>query len=610
MFDLKKIKKLLDNKVTVYSFLIIFLFLFMFYSYATLSLAKPVFLDNTDPITYHQNAVYFSETGMVLDDYWPYGYYAVLGIVYKVFGQEHYVGKLFNVFLLIGTMILIFLLLEQKKLFKVKNTKFLFLIFFLLVLIDPEFRYYTSTLYKEILFMFSTVLTLYLFTLYKDDSKKHMIILGSALAVVGMITAQNNAWFILPLFFGVLFVLVDFKKYKNTFIKFKKGIPFLAAFIIVFLLLIPIFSQLYVHSTGNKHLFPTNGDRLLFYLNAPTGCQGVTFTLNNNECVPDESFMLDFAASKGLDYESLTSFEKDELRGSYVKSYFLSNPFIVFDRLGPFLDLWLVPSLRESQRLIINDSALTNYLRFTFLLALLGLIVMLFRKQATKNWLWILVFYGACTIAYLMTYYLMRYKMYYRVFELLLAAYFIYIVLSFIIKSKHLDKIFSKKVISFKYFLVITLILLFAVFIFINPYVEARKSTSYTSLLLSIDADSLKIEGLDTRLPALAGLNLVDECVDKRLGTTLNGTVISQGLVEFYPRGEIFRNQKALDEWIIKNTRNLNSYSLTEFKSLKSSDGVKNVEIVSGSQRLNMNVLVINGLVLAPEFTNFYYSSC
>lgn len=275
--DYKKLKvranNLLNTKVSIYA--IIALIIIFAFSYVLLgeALAKPVYLDNTDPITYDIKATYYSSTGELTDDYWPFGYYFILGILYKIFGPGYITGKILNILFIIGIGLITYDLLRRKDLFKTKGSRIIFAIFGILILLDPEIRYYASTLYKEIGLVFFAFLILYLYTVYRPKGIYHAAWYGFLIAGAGMLGAQFNAWFIVPLFFGMLMIGIDIKSVSNTITKIKKHIPLYASILIAFLIFSMMVSSLYDNSTGNKHLFPTNGARLLFYMNAPTGCE-------------------------------------------------------------------------------------------------------------------------------------------------------------------------------------------------------------------------------------------------------------------------------------------------------------------------------------------------
>jgi hypothetical protein len=606
-----KIKAYLGRHSTLYTAITIILLVYLVYLFGTGALSSPLFFDNTDPITYNNQAAYFAENNQLTDDYWPFGYYFLLGILYKIFGSNYFIGKMLNIVLLLGICLIILDLLRRKKLFNVKNTSIIFLIFTTFVLIDPEIRYYTITLYKEIGVAFFALLTLYLYTLYSPKKLWYNILMGVLVAIVGMIGAQFNAWFIAPLFFGLIWISLDFKGIRETLDKTNKNIPFILSFIIAFFVLSLLFANLYEHSTGNRHVFPNNGAVLLFSMNAPTGCEGVTFTLDNNACIPNEDFMIPYATDRGLDYEELDQFEKAKLQQSYVVSFILSNPGKTMERIIPFLDLWVIPSTRESQRIISNESGLKNYLWITFILAVAGLIALLIRKEAGIEWLWILVFYAFATFAYLMTYYLMRYRIYFKFFELLLASYFIYIVISYFVKDHTLRHIFSRKMISNKIIAILIIIGLVTIIFSLSPLMQFRNQTSYMNVLSGLVGEEVKIEVFNPDLADRMGVIVTEDCTGLLLSIEpYEGTVLSQGLVEYYPLGQVLRNENELKEWAIKRARTFFVRTTGDISRIRGQDGMHEYTIYINGEMQRIPLMVLNGLVLSPEYANYYVTTC
>lgn len=333
--------------------------------------------------------------------------------------------------------------------------------------------------------------------------------------------------------------------------------------------------------------------------------------MDNNECVPNEDFMIEWSLQRGYDYDSLTEYEKDGLRQRYVVGHILSNPGDVMGRIIPFMDLWILPSTRESQRLILDDKSLKNYLWFTFILSIGGLAALIYRREAGKAWLYILVYYGICTIAYLMTYYLMRYRIYYRFFEILLASYMIFLIIAYFIRNDRLEGLLGKEIIKTKHLLLFLGIGIIIMMILLGPLYTVRAQTGYANAMQDFVGETIKIDFFDTRLPDNMGVVVSDDCDSMHLGPSPNSSmIIRSGIVEYYPMGVILRNEDDLREWIIKRARTLYVILLSDFNDLGSDDGRYDFSINVNGEIMNLPLQVYNGLVLSPDFIEYYITSC
>lgn len=615
-YTLGKIKDIF-NKFTVYDLIIVFLFIVLFFNHFFNAIVTPVYISNTDPTTYNNKAIYFSKTFKFTDDYWPTGFYFIVGIIYKLFGVNYSIFKIFNVLMLMGTALLIFALIKKEKIFQLKNKKLFFIVFLILMIFDPEFLFYSSTLYKEIMFVFLSTLSMY-FALTINDIKGIFrgILFGLVASFVGIIASEMNAWFIAPFFAGILVYSIKIyfdngklKKMFSYFIDFlKKNFVFLISVIVFFALFSLMFALIYFNSTGNFHVFSSNGGRLLFINNAPTGCEGVTFTIDNNNCVPDDSFMTEYARTFGKNYSSLSSYEQDKLKSKYVTGFLLKNPLKSFGRIIPFMKLWLFPSTQESQRLIIDNKGLTNYLWFTMILAVIGLVTVLIRKKLGAGWKWAAIFYFFCTFSYLMTYYLMRYRTYYRIFELLLASYAIYSLLELI----RFNKIFEKIDIKVKPIFMISLVVIGLIFLltFFMPYMKIRNDTSYNLLLNKISGRSLMQEDYLYK-PILGSFNITNTDVCKDLFfSEKKSKIIESGIYEVYPLGWIIKNKKSFEEWLIRRYMTLNVMVLSDFDSLRQANGDTFVDVIVNMQRIKMPIYIVDGIILSSDFKYFYLNEC
>ena len=628
----RRIKSFFLRDYTFYDLIIVLLFFMIFINYFLNAIITPIYISNTDPITYNQQAIHFSKTLKFTDDYWPMGFSFFLGIFYSIFGPNYAIFKMFNILMLIGLLILIKILLDKNKIFRLKEKNIFFIIFLVFILMDPELLFYSSTLYKEITFIFLVVLSMYISVNISDFTGIFRnIIFGVILAVSGMIASEMIAWFLAPLFLGIIIHLIrlkfefserskGFSFVKKVFLQFfsslkyslKKHSVFLISFTFSFVALCFLFSSIYLNSTGNAHIFSTSGQRLVFVNNAPTGCEGVTFTIDNNACVPNDSFLVDYAWKKGLNYSSMNSFQKDNIKKEYAAQFILTHPLNTIKRIIPFMTLWIFPSTNWSQRIIVDEAALNRYLWFTFIIAVAGLILAFSRKSFEKKgiWLWVLIFYAFCTFSYMMTYYLMRYRIYFRIFELLFAAFTIYFILIDILKF---DSIFKKISFTIKpvYFLVLILLGLIASSVFFAPYFKIRSETSYNLLVSGIRGDLKLDANFNPGVASSFGLNITQACVDNYLSVK-PGNSVHYGLVENYPGGYILRSNEDLKYLLVSRFMTYNvavAGDITELARGKT-DGPVVVNAMVNNQLVQVPLTILEGKILSPDFVPYYLNSC
>jgi hypothetical protein len=474
-----------------------------------------------------------------------------------------------------------------------------------------EIRYYSITLYKEIGFAFITLLTLYLFSVYRHRSTINSIMSGALAAAVGMIGAQFNAWFLAPLFFGLVWITLDIKSVKRTKENAMRNIPFIAGFIIMFIILSLMFASLYESSTGNRHVFPNNGAALLFAMNAPTGCEGVTFTLDNNQFIPNEDFMIPFAKEKGYEYESLEQFDKAKLQQEYVIGYIMRNPGRTMDRIMPFMQLWLFPSVRESQRVIMDEKSLNNYLWLTFIMALGGIIALIIRKEGTWEWAWIIAFYAVATLSYMMTYYLMRYRIYFKFFELLLASYFIVALIMLIDRNAVVAAFLQKRIVGNIIVVGLSIVIIIVLIMSLSPLMGIRSDTSYAMMLSDFRGEEMKIDFFDPEIARSMGVIVTEECSTFHLSPVpAGGVMIRQGLTEYYPVGEIFRRESDITEWAIRRAGTRNVKPISRFGSIIMEEGRQDFNMNINNEVSALPLTIKNGIILSPDFMNYYIVSC
>jgi hypothetical protein len=570
-------------------------------------LSRPVYLGNTDPVTYNELGIKFMQTGRISDDYWPAAYYMIVGAVYKVLGPNYLWAKLLNILLLLASCLILYRILDA--LFALQRKKLYFAIFLLFLLFDAEYLFYFSTLYKEAFNIFLTLASLYLFLRAPECSRGGQVAAGILAAILGLFAAEINAWFAGPLILWGLLIIVDLKGIDASVAKLKRTLPFLLSFALAFSLFAFCFALLYRASTGNFHVFPNNGLNLLFDVIAPTGCESVLYSVDNRACQPNYGFLERFAAERGKNFSALDQYEQSLIKQEYIVPYALSHPGKLLARVGPFLKLWIFPNVQQSQRVILSSGDYLLRLWLTFLLGLIGLGIGLYRKTLRNGWIYVAAFYLVCTFSYLMTVYLMRYKLSFRVFELLFAAYAIYAALELVVPQGFGEGLRVR----LAYALPVIALTLIIVGVAAAPYWLVRTETSYNLLWSELRrrpeaTHGFLVNGFDRNVPSDFGVTLTDNCIGLELSQTARNS-LHTGVVEMYPGGAIWRGAQDVKEWLVLHAQTPQVDVVTDLKTLRS-DGTAEVDAIINSQRVRIPVTVRRGLVLSPDFTNYYLNPC
>ena len=211
---------------------------FMWYHQKAVELSKGLgFLNGTYP-------TYVGQTGMPTA-FRPIGYPLTLAILYKIFGTSLLVGKFFNVFLSMITMIYMY------KLSRYFFNQWAAIIALCLFAFSPLAICYTSILGSETLFQTLLILILYNYLTNLCDPYNLGFLVGY-LALVRPI----------GIFFGLIFIAISFFQ-GNLFTK--KSLKFLCTFCAVFLIVISGWIIRNYIKFGEP-IFSTNGG-YVFYVN-------------------------------------------------------------------------------------------------------------------------------------------------------------------------------------------------------------------------------------------------------------------------------------------------------------------------------------------------------
>lgn len=136
---------------------------------------------------YHQIAASVATGGQWGDTYTTIGYSIVLGFLYKIFGISILVGKIFNLFLTVGSYLLMLGILNKLTINE-RDKKILFALF----VFFPCNIFYNSILGTEILFTTLVLLATYL---YFSDVKYKFIWIGIVTGLAAMVKQQFLAFF-------------------------------------------------------------------------------------------------------------------------------------------------------------------------------------------------------------------------------------------------------------------------------------------------------------------------------------------------------------------------------------------------------------------------------
>lgn len=574
------------------------------------AITKPIYVGNTDPVEYNEQAILFMQTGQFIDDHWPVGFTIILGSIYKLFGPNYSIFKFLNILLFISIPILFYRNISH--FFRIKSEKLFLLIFLLFLLFDPEFSFYSSTLYKELIFIFLTLLSLTI-TINVADTKNsrktsYYAFWGLILAVATAINSQINTWFIAPLFAWLLLSNWRRSNTKDLLSNIKRQRVFFSTFLISFLSITVLVGLNFKRSTGNFHLFPTNGIFILFLNNSPNGCEGVEFTTDNGICKPNYDFIRTYASEKGVDYNQLSPFKESELKKEYIFNYLLNNPKKIIERIVPFMQFWLIPNLEWSQRTIINKSYLLYYLWGTYLLASLGLVLAIIQKKIQKGWIHIGIFYFFCSICYMMAFYLMRYKMYYRLFELLLCSYAVHSLLISLNRKFFKEKIVNFPLIPMKYLIILFVASFVYLWSYFKPLFALRHETSYNILIEQLKnmSASISIQKFNLKVPKYFGIEGKNNSSLIEL-SPFAGNVVKSGLVELYPGGEILFNEDGVREWAAKELGGVEIKNVTPIDTTQ--EGYQPVGMTAGDKKIKFEVFIKDGFILPPDFREYFVNT-
>src|SRR5210317_794507 len=98
----QKTQSIFNKKLHMLDVLITVLLLALFFFYMSNAITKPIYVGNTDPVEYNEQAILFMQTGQFIDDHWPVGFTVILGSIYKLFGPNYSIFKFLNILLFIS----------------------------------------------------------------------------------------------------------------------------------------------------------------------------------------------------------------------------------------------------------------------------------------------------------------------------------------------------------------------------------------------------------------------------------------------------------------------------------------------------------------------------
>ena len=285
---------------------------------------------------YHQIATSVATGGQWGDTYTTVGYSIALGFLYKLFGINIWVGKIFNLFLTVGSYLLMLGILNKINI-KERDKKILFALFVLF----PCNIFYNSVLGTEILFTNLVLLATYV---YFSDVKYKFIWIGIITGLAAMVKQQFLAFF-----FAIFLVDIIMNK------KLAKALT--SSLIILFVSIVVVSPWIYRNTKliGQFTTIANNG--------------GIVLYINNNSQNQSGRWMpaadVENSIVKTEAYEKANQTEKKKMLSTAAKKWIVNHPK-EFTILG-FKRLYNTYFLGEDFGYATHGLNIGDYTNYTFM---------------------------------------------------------------------------------------------------------------------------------------------------------------------------------------------------------------------------------------------------
>jgi len=397
------------------------LVLFLFWNYSSV-VSTPISPGNSDPVSYHEWAQKIAKgDNSVIDAYFTPSWKIWLGTIYKLAGDDVRTAKVYNFIL----MLIVALFLYYIGSFII-GSNYAGLITLVVFLFDPFAFHHVQYAYKEMAFLFCLVALVFLtILLFKDLNLKERLITLASLAGILVVGAFSNSWLygylvVLPVYFWL-----NQSKWFDK-LSFKKTAIFAGSLVVLVVVFVAIFNLTVFVPQGKWYNTLTNSGILLYFGNNPTPHSNVAFTSTYPEGLLDplNNFSVE---KKGVVFENLTDKEKSSVATSFVLNFWKSNPSFLVNRVKEFLfKYWFFPTLEWPQRLIDNPKGVMFHLWVRWILGVIGMIILIASSFSRSSI--ILGNYALVSVAYGLSIFLLRYKMYVMVFSSIAIAASIFFV--------------------------------------------------------------------------------------------------------------------------------------------------------------------------------------
>lgn len=397
------------------------LFVFLVWNFSSV-VSTPISPGNSDPVSYHEWAQKIAAgDGSVIDAYFTPSWKIWLGTVYKLAGDDVRSAKVYN-FLL---MLIVALFLYYIGSFII-GSGYAGLITLLVFLFDPFAFHHVQYAYKEMAFLFCLVGLVFLtILLFKNLHLKERLVILASIAGILVIGAFSNSWLygylvVLPVYFWL-----NQPKWFDK-LSFKKTAVFAGSLVALTIVFVALFNLTVFVPQGKWHNTLTNSGILLYFGNNPTPHSNVAFTSTYPEGLMDplNNFSIE---KKGVGFEELSEKEKSSVATSFVLNFWKGNPSFLVNRVKEFLfKYWLFPNLEWPQRFIDNPRNVMFHLWVRWVLGVIGMIILIASSFSRSSI--ILGNYALVSVAYGLSIFLLRYKMYVMVFSSIAIAAAIFFI--------------------------------------------------------------------------------------------------------------------------------------------------------------------------------------
>jgi hypothetical protein len=402
------------------------LLLFSVWNYSSV-VSTPLSPGNSDPVSYHEWAQKIAAgDGSVIDAYFTPSWKIWLGTVYKFAGDDVRTAKVYNFIL----MLIVALFLYYIGSFII-GSNYAGLITLVVFLFDPFAFHHVQYAYKEMAFLFCLVALVFLtILLFKDLNLKERLIILASMAGILVVGAFSNSWLygylvVLPVYFWL-----NQPKWFDK-LSFKKVGIFAGSLVVLTIVFVSIFNLTVFVPQGKWYTTLTNSGILLYFGNNPTPHSNVAFTSTYPEGLMDP--LNNFSVEKmGVGFENLTDKEKSSVATSFVLNFWKSNPSFLINRVKEFLfKYWFFPNLDWAQRLVENPKKVLFISWVRWILGLIGIIILIASSFSRSSI--ILGNYALVSVAYGLSNYLLRYKLYFAVFSPIAISAAIFFILLLLI---------------------------------------------------------------------------------------------------------------------------------------------------------------------------------